>query len=34
MVVMVEKSKHIVEEQEVHTMGVLASRRSLGEFSS
>ena len=34
VVVMAEKLKHIVEEQEVHTMGVSASRRGLGDFSS
>ena len=34
MVVMDEKLKHIVEEQVVHTVEVLASRRDLGDFSS
>ena len=34
MVVMVEKLKHTMEEQEVHTMGVSDSRRGLGDFSS
>ena len=34
MVVMAKKLKHIVEEQVVHTMEVLASRRDLGDFSS
>ena len=28
------KLKHIVEEQEVHTVEVLASKRALGDFSS
>ena len=34
MVVMAEKLKHTVEEQEVHTMEVLDSRRDLDDFSS
>ena len=34
MVVMAEKLKHIVEEEEVHTMEVLTSRRDLGDFSN
>ena len=34
MVVKAEKLKHIVEEQEVHTMEVLAPRTDLGDFSS
>ena len=34
MVVMVEKLKHILEDQKVHTLEVLASRRDLGDFSS
>ena len=34
MVVMAEKLKHIVTEQEVHTLEVLDSRRDLGDFSS
>ena len=34
MVVMAEKLKHIVEEQEVHTVGTSASKRGLGDFSS
>ena len=34
MVVMAEKSKHTVEEQEVHTMEVSASSRDLGDFST
>ena len=34
MVVMAEKLRHTVEEQEVHTMGVSASKRGLGDFSS
>ena len=34
MVVMAEKLKHTVDEQEVHTVGALASRRGLGDFSS
>ena len=33
MVMMVENLKHIVEEQDVHTIGVSASRRGLGDFS-
>ena len=34
MVIMAKKLKHIVEEQEVHTVEVLVSRRDLGDFSS
>ena len=34
MVVMAEKLKHTVEDSEVHTMEVLASRRDFGDFSS
>ena len=34
MVVMAKKLKHIVEDQEVHTVGVSSSRRGLGDFSS
>ena len=34
MGVMAEKLKHIMEEQEVHTVEVLASRRDLGDFSN
>ena len=34
VVVMAEKLKHIVEEQEVYTVGVSASKRGLGDFSS
>ena len=34
MLVMAEKLKHTVEEQEVHTVEVLASRRDLGHFSN
>ena len=34
MVVMAENLKNIVEEQEVHNMGVSASKRGLGDFSS
>ena len=34
MVVMAEKLKHIVEEQKVHIVEVLASRRDLGDFSN
>ena len=34
MVVMDEKLKHNVEEQEVHTKEILASRRDLGDFSN
>ena len=34
VVVMAKKLKHIVEEQEVHTVGVSASRKGLGDFSS
>ena len=33
MVVISEKLKHIIEEKEVHTVEVLASRRDLGDFS-
>ena len=33
VVVMSEKFKHTVEEQEVHTVEVLASKRDLGYFS-
>ena len=33
MVVMAEKLKHIAKGQEVHTVGVSASRRGLGDFS-
>ena len=33
MLVMAEKLKHIVEQQKVHTVEVLASRRDLGDFS-
>ena len=33
MLVMAEKLKHTVEEQEVHTVEVLASLRDLGDFS-
>ena len=33
MVAMAEKLKHTLEEQEVHTVEVLASRRNLGDFS-
>ena len=33
MVVMAEKLKHIVEEQEVHTVGISASKRGLSDFS-
>ena len=34
MVVIAENLKHIMEEQEVHTMEVLVSRRDLGDFSN
>ena len=34
MVVMAEKLEQIMEKQEVHTVGVSASRRGLGDFSS
>ena len=34
VVVMAEKLKHTVEEQEVHTVEVFVSRRDLGDFSS
>ena len=34
MIVMAKKLKHIVEEREVHTMEVLASRRDLSDFSN
>ena len=34
MVVMAKNLKHIVEEQEVHTLEVLAYTRDLGDFSS
>ena len=34
MVVMAEKLKHTMEEPEVHTVEVLASRRDFGDFSS
>ena len=34
VVAMAEKLKHIVEEQEVHTVGFSASRRGLGDFPS
>ena len=34
MAVMARKLKHTVEEQEMHTVEVLASRRDLGDFSS
>ena len=34
MVVMAEKLKHTGEEQEVHTVAALASRRVLGDFST
>ena len=34
MVMMAEKLKHIMEEQEVHTVGVSTSRRDLGDFSN
>ena len=34
MVVMTDKLKHIMEEQEVHTMEVLGSGRDFGDFSS
>ena len=34
MVVMAEMLMHTVEEQVVHTVVVLASRRDLGDFSN
>ena len=34
MVMMAEKLKCIVEEEEVHTTGASASRRGLGDFSN
>ena len=34
MVVMAEKLKHIVEEQVMQTVEVLAPKRDLGDFSS
>ena len=34
MVEVVEMLKHTVEEQVVHIMGVLASKRDLGDFSN
>ena len=34
MVVMAEKLKHIMKEQVVHIVEVLASTRDLGDFSS
>ena len=34
MVMMAEKLKHTMEEQEVHIMGASASKISLGDFSS
>ena len=34
MVVVIEKLKHTVEEHEVHTMEVLASRKDLGDSSN
>ena len=34
MVEMAKKLKHIVVEQGVHTVEVLASRRDLGDFSN
>ena len=34
MAVMVEMLKHTLEEQKVHTMEVLASRRDLDDFSN
>ena len=34
MVVMTNKLKRTVKEQEVHTTGSSASRRGLGDFSS
>ena len=34
VVVMAEMLTHIVEEQEVHIVGVLASMRDLGDFSN
>ena len=33
MVVMAKKLKHIMEEQVVHIVEVLASKRDLGDFS-
>ena len=33
MVVMADNLKHTVEEHEVHTVGALASKRGLGDFS-
>ena len=34
MVEVTEKLKHTVEEKDVHTMEVLASRRGLDDFSN
>ena len=34
MVVMTEKLKHTVEEQEVHIVKVLVSRRDFGDYSN
>ena len=34
MVVVAKKLKHIVEEQEVHTVEVLASMKDLGDSSN
>ena len=34
MVVVTKKLKHTMEEQEVHTMEVLASRKYLGDSSN
>ena len=34
MVEVVEMLKHTMEEQVVHTVGVLASRRGLGDLSN
>ena len=34
MVEVAEMLKHTVEKQVVHTVGVLASRRDLGDFSN
>ena len=34
MVVVAEMLKHTVEEQVVHTLGVLASKKDLGDFSN
>ena len=34
MVTIAKKLKHTMEEQEVHTLEVLASKRDLGDFSS